>query len=192
MIEIDRGFPTTDRARAASLFWEAFEGKLGFSLGPRAKALRFLEDQMRSLFAFSAYEGDELLGLVGFKTHEGGLVGGEYRDLAQIYGYFGAAWRGAILSIFERDLAAGQLLLDGIFVSERARGRGIGTALLDAVEEFAIFEMYEEIRLDVIDTNPKARALYERRGFIATGTSKTGPLKPLLGFGSATTMVRRL
>jgi RimJ/RimL family protein N-acetyltransferase len=48
-----------------------------------------------------------------------------------------------------------------------------------------------EVRLDVIDTNPRARALYERKGFVATGEQKLGPLKPVFGFSSATTLIKQ-
>jgi GNAT superfamily N-acetyltransferase len=192
VIRIERGFPGKDRAKAAKLFWEAFEGKLGLCMGPRVKALKFLEDQMQPMFSFSAYEGETLLGLVGFKTDQGGLVGGDYKDLAQVYGYVSALWRGVALSMFERQLSPRQLLLDGIFVTASARGKGVGTALLEAVEDFARFELKAEIRLDVIDTNPKARALYERVGYVASGKVKTGILQPVLGFSSATTMIKAL
>ena len=49
---------------------------------------------------------------------------------------------------------------------------------------------YAEVRLDVIDNNPRARTLYERRGFVAGDTQYLGPLKYLFGFSAATTMVR--
>jgi GNAT superfamily N-acetyltransferase len=192
MITVERGFPGKDRSKAANLFWEAFEGKLGLCMGPQAKALKFLEDQMRPMFAFSAYEDGKLLGLVGFKTDEGGLVGGDYKDLAQVYGYISAIWRGLALSMFERELSSNQLLLDGIFVAASARGKGVGTALLTAIEDFARYELRAEIRLDVIDTNTKARALYERVGYVASGKVNAGILKPVLGFSSATTMIKTL
>lgn len=192
MIAVEQGFPSGDKPIATALFWEAFKGKLGFCLGPKAKAHSFLEEVMAPIFSFSAYDGDRLVGLVGYKTSEGGLIGGEYQDLARVYGYFGAAWRGVILSMFERELNKGQLLLDGIFVAADARGRGVGTALLDEIEAYARFELYDEIRLDVIDTNPRARALYERRGYVEAGTVKTSFLQPLLGFSKATTMIKTL
>lgn len=191
-MRIERGFPGRDRNKASLMFWDAFEGKLNRCMGPKAKGLRFVQEQMQPHFSFSAYEDDTLLGLVGFKTAEGGFIGGGYRDLAQIYGYVSSIWRGAALSLFERELEDGQMLLDGIFVTQAARGKGVGTALLSSIEEFARFELCREIRLDVIDTNPRAKALYERNGYVASGTVKTGILSPILGFGAATTMIKTL
>ena len=46
-----------------------------------------------------------------------------------------------------------------------ARGQGVGTALLKAIIAEGRRRGYAEVRLDVIDTNPRATALYERIGF---------------------------
>lgn len=189
LVNISRGFDDAERSRVARLFWEAFSGKLGRLMRPEAKALHFISDALNPGYALAARDdAGALLGIIGFKTSKGGLVGGTFGDLTASYGWLGAAWRGPLLNLLERDLAPGQLLLDGIFVTEAARGQGAGTALIDAVIEFARAEEFSAIRLDVIDTNPRARALYERCGFRAVGVSHTGPLKWLFGFGSATEM----
>ena len=51
---------------------------------------------------------------------------------------------------------------------------------------------YGWVRLDVIDSNWRARALYERQGFLATRTESLGLLRLLFGFSASTTMVRPL
>ena len=115
-----------------------------------------------------------------------------FRDLARVYGLFGAAWRLALLSLLERDTENRRFLMDGIFVAPEARGRGVGARLLDAIAQEATARGYAELRLDVIDSNTRARALYEREGFTAIGSQPMGWLGPVFGFRSATTMVRRL
>lgn len=82
--------------------------------------------------------------------------------------------------------------MDGIFVRAEARGLGVGSALLDAIERHAAGSGLKQVRLDVIDENPRARALYARRGFEATSTVSLGMLKPLFGFQSATTMIKAI
>ncbi len=188
-MRIERGSDAVDKVEAAKMFWGAFREKLLFCLGPDDKALRFLEDNIHPTFSFAAFDQDRLVGLIGFKTSRGGLIGGEFSDLARVYGTLSTLWRVVILSMFERDLKDDQLLLDGIFVTEQARGLGVGTALIQAIKGYAQAEGYSEIRLDVIDTNPRAKALYVREGFTAAGQVKAGLFKGVLGFSSATTMV---
>mgnify|MGYP001165092409 FL=1 len=82
--------------------------------------------------------------------------------------------------------------MDGIAVTGAARGRGAGTALLAEICWIARTSGRHAVRLDVIDTNPRARALYERNGFVAGKVTQLGPLSRLFGFSTATAMVKRL
>lgn len=192
-IMIRRGLAAGERAIAARLYWEAFERKLQVPLGPRSKALAFLEVAVRPDHALVALGDDGgVVGIAGFKTPEGTFVGGDFDDLRAVYGLLGALWRLFPLALLERPVTPDRLVMDGICVDHRARGRGVGTALLDAMAEEARRRGLREVQLEVIDTNPRARALYERLGFQPAGTTHLGPLSPLLGFNSATTMIRRV
>lgn len=131
-----------------------------------------------------------LWGVAGFKTDAGALTDAECSDLRAVYGTLGAAWRIPFLSLFERNTIPDILTLDGIFVIEEARGNGVDTALLDAIMQVAEDTRKSGVRLDLIDTNPRAKALYERRGFEATGKQHLGPLEWVFCFASATTMVK--
>ena len=67
-----------------------------------------------------------------------------------------------------------RLDLVGMFVEPVARGRGVGTALLDAVASWARGRGAAHLRLWVTSTNGPALRLYQRCGFCLTG--KTKPL----------------
>ncbi len=190
-IEIVRGFPEAARARVAALYWDAFRGKLGRVLGPDAKALRFLAPVLQPDYAFSALDGEgTLLGVAGFSTPEDTFVSGEMADLTRVYGRFGAIWRAGLLEFLERPKSDEILVMDGIFVAPGARGRGVGSALLDRIVEEAKARGLSGVRLDVIDTNPRARALYERKGFEAQEAEQLGPLKWVFGFAASTPMIK--
>lgn len=193
MFHIQPGLPDGSEETAVALYWEAFGAKLGRVMGPRDKALAFIHRVLDPTHAISAVAPDgTLLGVVGFKTHQSALVGGTFTDMQAIYGTFGATWRAVLISLLERDTENKRFLMDGIFVAPEARGQGVGTALLDAIMAEAQARGYDSLRLDVINTNPRARALYERHGFQARNTQYLGPLKALFRFDSATTMVRDL
>jgi len=186
---LDHPIPADCRAAAAGLFWQAFAAKLTRVMGPEQRALRFIASVLDPGHGIAALDRNaRLIGLAGYKTDTGGLVGGQYRDLRRVYGLFGALWRGLLLSQLERPLAPDTLLMDGIAVVPDARGTGVGTALLAAIKDRARTLGKSYVRLDVIDSNPRARALYEREGFVAGPTSDLGPLAPIFGFKRSTTM----
>jgi len=190
-MRIDPGFAPAEKPLIAALYWDAFGSKLGRVLGPRRKALRFIERVLDPTHAICARDNDgKILGVVGFKTYHGALVGGDWSDMRACYGIWGALWRVAALAMLERDVDNDRFLMDGIFVTKAARGQGTGTQLLEAVTAEARTRGYAKLRLDVIDTNTRARALYERLGFVAVDVQSLGPLRYVFGFDSATTMVR--
>src|SRR5664279_5470949 len=59
--------------------------------------------------------------------------------------------------------------LYGMWVAPEVRGRGLGTALMSAVQAWAVDTGYATLGLGVTTTNAPAIALYERLGFVATG-----------------------
>ena len=188
-VVIEDGLRSGHRSDAVRLFWEAFREKLSPVMRPEQSALAFLHSAVDPSHAISAIsDKGALLGVAGFKTQSGGFVGGGFRELAQVYGPFGGFWRGMTLSVLDRPVENGTLLMDGIFVSSAARGQGVGTRLLDAVKRKARELGSTTVRLDVIDTNPRARALYERQGFVAQEASETGLFSHVFGFKSSVRM----
>lgn len=192
-MRIARGFADADRPALAALYWEAFGPKLGRALGPRDRALAFLARALDPGHAYVARSTDgSILGVAGFRTPHGALVAGRFRDMAAAYGAPGALWRCTLLGLLARDTDNVRFLLDGLAVAEAARGRGIGSRLLEAIAVEAAERGYSEIRLDVVAGNARARALYERRGFSAVADQSSGPMGAIFGFSAATIMVRRL
>jgi len=192
-LKIEAGFPDQHRATVAALYWGAFGEKLGIVMGPKAKGLAFIDRVLDPTHAICAIDDDgTLLGVAGFKTIKGALVGGEFRDLRAVFGWIGASWRALLISALERDTENERFLMDGIFVAHDARGQGVGSALLHAIMTEGRARGYPSLRLDVIDTNPRAKALYARHGFQTLKTDQLGVLKYIFKFQSATTMIKAL
>lgn len=192
-MKVSLGFEDRERDQVAGMYWQAFGSKLCRVMGPDKRAIGFIRDVLDPTHALCARDGrGVLLGVAGFKTINGALVGGDWSDIRRHYGFAGGLWRTLVLSLLERDTENQRFLMDGIFVSDGARGQGVGTRLLDAICDEAERRGYTEVRLDVIDTNPRARALYDREGFVAGGEHRLGPLRHVFGFESATTMIRRV
>lgn len=189
-IEILRELPQGTEPCAAGLYWEAFAPKLGHALGPRERGVAFIAAHLHGDRAVVAVLAGRIVALAGFRHAGRALVGGGARDVLHAYGWVGGLRSLALLAVLERRPAPGQLLMDGIVVDPAFRGQGIGTRLLDEVLAVAAEHGYDEVRLDVVDVNPRARSLYERHGFIAVGTQRTPYLRHVLGFGAVTTMHR--
>lgn len=187
---IENGLQDRFRLEASLLYFQAFWPKLSSIMGAdrMEHVARLAAPRLRASRAVVARARDRLLGVAAFKQQGMGLVDLRLQDLKTIYGLWGGLWRGAALSLLDRGERDGELLMDGICVDVAARGTGVGTLLLDAIEQTAKAQGARTIRLDVIDTNPRARALYERRGFTAVRTRRLGPLAPVFGFAAATEM----
>ncbi len=192
-VQVRLGLPEPQRPAAARLYWGAFGDKLGRVLGPESRALRYVEETIRADHAVVALGPDGgLLGIAGFKTTQGSFAGGSLIDMQAAYGVVGAAWRSWLLARLAHDVDNQRFLIDGICVQPEARGRGIGSQLVKALCDEGRRRGHREIRLEVVDTNVRARQLYERLGFIALRTDGIGPLRLAFRFSAATSMVRPL
>ena len=187
------GLPDALREQAVALYWQAFGPKLGRVMGPEAKALRYLSRVMRLENCIGALDGQgRLLGLAGYKTDHASFAGGTMDDLSSIYGQTGSLWRGMLLRGLTDETEGDGFLLDGLCVADGARGWGVGTALLSAVCDEARRRGYSAVRLDVVEGNDRARALYERAGFVLDRTTRLGALRHVFGFAAAHVMVRQI
>lgn len=191
---LSEGFAAGERARIAEIYADAFEGKLGRILGRGPRMHAFLADSLKSEFALVARDRStrEIIGILGVRTEAGGLTAGFGEAMPRHYGWFGARWRGVVLELLETPERADKLLIDGIAIATDRQGEGIGTALLSAAEARAIALGKSALRLDVIDRNLRARALYARLGFVETGTHDLGLLRHAFGFARATQMTKML
>ncbi|WP_433544615.1 GNAT family N-acetyltransferase (plasmid) [Streptomyces sp. CA-294286] len=189
-VTVRRGLPAGTERRAAELYWDAFGRKLGPALNPPDKAVPFLAAHLHRDRAVCALLDGRLVGLAGHQLGGRALTGGTAADVLRAYGCLRGLPRLLLLTLFERRPARGQLVMDGIAVDPAVRGRGVGSLLLAETAAVAAEHGCREVRLDVIDTNPRTRALYERRGYTPVRTVRTPYLRSLLGFGAVTTMRR--
>ena len=186
-VSIRRGVPESLRAQATALYCEALQAKLTPFLGPVERAARFLAPAMREDRAFVAIDDTGILGIAGFQENRTGLFDIGLLSLWREYG-LSTPVRAIGLAALDRREVPDTLLMDGIAVAAAARGRGIGTRLLAAACDRARDLGKTGVRLDVVDTNPRAGALYERQGFIAVERTGIGPFRAIFPFRTVTMM----
>ncbi|GEK10128.1 GNAT family N-acetyltransferase [Pseudoalteromonas sp. McH1-7] len=188
-LKIVRGWHSRHVQAAAELYIEAFGRKFKAAVADRDKLVAIIAKSFVTEYAFGAFEGENLLGIAGFQDAKKGFTSNiDFAVLKEELGFFGAIKAAAIFSLFDRAPAQHELVMDGIAVSKQARGKGIGTALLHAVQNYTRENGFKTLRLDVIDNNPKAKQLYLRTGFVASHHDDFSYLEWLVGFSGATTM----
>ncbi|MCX7858824.1 MAG: GNAT family N-acetyltransferase [Chloroflexus sp.] len=191
MIDIHFGMPDECRKPAIALYYEAFERKF-CRLMSLEEALTILPNLLNSEQAIIAIRDGKLVGFAGIQHGNKPLFAIRLQPFIECLGIFRGAFVFFVLMLSRRPYKDGELLMDGICVDKNLRGQGIGSLLLEAIFDFAKQNNYKTIRLDVVDTNPSARKLYERMGFEPISSYHYPFTKRLMGFSAATTMIKKV
>ena len=193
---IERGLPEHLRQRAAEILDEAFGEKLSLAIPDRERRVAFLGRTVRARNCLIAVDGDQLWGLVCLNAPRGEFKGeildtdalgiGGWRELLGLFGSI----RTAIMlrTFFSHEAKPDEIYIEFIAVSPSARGHGLGASLLGEAKRAAQEGDFDCVRLDVVDTNPRAQALYEREGYRVVHEERLGLLSRVTGFESAYTM----
>ena len=193
---ITRGLPGHLREAGAGLFDEAFGDKLRMAVPDRDQRVAYLARVLDGDHAAAAIRGTELVGMIGLSSRAGPYRGGlldipwDPRPFRDLLGFVGALRASLGLRFAEHRPASDELYVDGVAVSPVVRGQGIGSRLLMEAEVIARECGLRWLRLDVIDTNPRAQALYERLGYRVTRVEKTQWMERWTGFGAIISMER--
>ena len=83
-------------------------------------------------------------------------------------GHTMARWEGTT-DVFVAERISGCAHIEDLFVMPELRSRGIGTRILAHAEGLAVERGFRRIGLAVGVDNPRARALYERLGYVDAG-----------------------
>lgn len=186
------------RGQAASLFEGAFGDKMRVAIRDGQKRIAVMERLIIADHVVIARDGDQLLGMAGLSSlgppYEGGLMGQSWdpRPLRDALGWVGATWATLSLRLADHHPAADELYVDGLAVAPATRGQGVGSRLLAEIAATARRQGLPFVRLEVVDTNPRAQALYERLGYTVTRVESFRPVQRWTGFGALISMELRV
>jgi len=192
VIETRSGLPEGCRHEAAVIYYEAFAQKMGSIIGPQERGIPILEKYFDAEMAIVALKRERLVGLAGLMYEGRCFFNPTFSDLVREFGWMDGVARAIALSLISSHSHGGELHLDDLAVDASVRGQGIGTRLLHAVFDFARARAIRTVRLDVVDTNPGARRLYERLGFAPVRTRRCPYVFHRMGFSAFTTMVKEI
>ncbi|QIM23045.1 GNAT family N-acetyltransferase [Phycicoccus sp. HDW14] len=132
-------------------------------------------------------EDDEVAVLTGSVHDSRAPVSGPpIEELREVYGRWAAADDRLVLAVLDNvdGAVVGEVVLNDwdpgnrscgfrTFVGARGRGRGLGTEATRLVVGHGLGPMgMHRIHLEVYDTNPRARHVYEKVGFVHEGTGR--------------------
>ena len=182
MVSIQKGLPPDLVGFASELFLSALSEKLAPILGDDSNAVEFLGSSMVVGRCFSALEDNKLLGVLAMQTENQNFLNPSFKNLTAHYGFWRALAKGIALHLLQYKPKPEELHIEGIAVVDFARGKGIGTKLLEAFLHFAQTQNFKKTTLEVIDTNPRALQLYERLGFTIQKRSNIWPVNKIIGW----------
>lgn len=191
MLELRIGLPEGFQKEAVRLYYEAFEQKF-VPLMNLEEATDVLSGLLNHQQVVCAFYNQRLVGFAGIQHNKKMLFRISLPVLIRKLGVFRGLFVGLVMALFKRPYRKNELLMDGICVDKNFRGKGIGTSLLKTIFEFAQKNNYKSIRLDVVDSNPRAQKLYENVGFQQVKRHNYPFLKKLMGFSASITMIKEL
>ena len=189
LIEYRKGVPEKFRRDAVDLYDEAFGLKFSLAIKNTKERKKVLSAGFVLKNSIGAFQNSELVGIAGYHGKSGSLTSGiTYKALLDELGFLKGNRATLVFSAYERKVEKQELLMDGIAVRSDIRGLGVGSGLLGEIIRLAEEYKYRYVRLDVIDTNQKAKKLYQRHGFQTISTERFSYLKWLLQFGGVDRM----
>ncbi|MHA2406151.1 MAG: GNAT family N-acetyltransferase [Candidatus Hermodarchaeia archaeon] len=182
-IRLQWGLPDYLRLPAATLIYDTFIKKFRYTLGPREKGIRFIANSFQPKYGLVALSDGEFVGLAGAKTGEGELIEVKFSRWARTYHLHTIRSFLIGFPFWLEKRTPGVLTVTNISVKETARGKGIGTKIIQEFLRYGTAQGYRAVNLEVINSNVRAKTLYERMGFRITGYSSIPiPWSHLLGF----------
>jgi ribosomal protein S18 acetylase RimI-like enzyme len=140
-----------------------------------------------------AVEGERVLGVAGLDYGGGHFLRLRWAALRREFGWPGTLgrWFFSRLSTLQ-PVGRNSMRIAVIATAVEARGSGVGTALIEETCEFARLQGCTSLKLEVVDTNPRAKALYERLGFRTVYRLHTGFITRRGGFTGFDGMEKKL
>jgi len=187
-IDIRQGIPEGMRAEAARLYAGVFAVKYRTLIGSGPRAERIIAASLCLSQSFAALHQGRLVGLAGYNRHNAHFLTLGVAVLIREFGLLPGLWRFFLHVCQRKRLPRRELLIDGIVVADDWRGRGLGSLLIERLAHLAQLRGLAGLRLGVVDTNPRARQLYERLGFVLLETRYYRLLRGWIPFTSLLVM----
>lgn len=181
-MKIIKGLPENFKHNSAELILNTLGDKFIPILGNYKKAEKLIENSFYNQNSFCAYDDSQLLGILAFQVNNLNFINPSFKQIVSAYGIIKGTLKTAALSMLTHKCKKNEIYIEAAAVSEKARGKGIGTKLFEALFKFAEENNFKTVSLQVIGTNPKAKSLYEKLGFRVVKHSKFKIISRIIGW----------
>ena len=181
-MHIKQNLPEKYIPQVTELFLSALGEKFIPILGNNEKSKKLFALSLNLENCFYAEEDSMLLGVVAFQTSRETFFAPTLKSIQSLYGKIKGLYKGILLSLMEHKTEQDELYIEAIAVSTAARGKGVGTQLLEIIFTFAKEKGLHNVTLQVIDTNPRAKTLYEKNGFTVIKKENIWPINKIIGW----------
>lgn len=163
-LHIAFGIPKDQAVNAAEVLYHAFEDKFEKTFHSKEKVISLLSRSLRNDRTVVASYNGEVAGV-------GGLIfeGKEFMDVNlwqflqefkwEFFRFLFLGW------VFKSSVRQNGLLVDMLGVAPTMQSKGVGSALMQFIIDFANLKGFDQINLYVMNTNTRARTFYKRLGF---------------------------
>lgn len=171
-MEILTTFPTEEQKREIvnlfiKSFLKNFKNLKIFSKNEK-KIFDYLFKNLNYPNIICAVNEGKIAGVLGFKNINKSLINYDKSNFIELFGYFSGYYKylkNRLTGFFESTPKKDEVVIEMIAVSSEFRSKGTGTFLINQIFDIGKKENKSKILLKVVNTNPRAKSLYEKLGF---------------------------
>lgn len=198
-MEILADFPTEkQKIEIVNLFIESFlknfQNLKIFSKDEK-KIFAYLLKNLNYPNVICAVSKGKIAGVLGVKNINDSCVNYNKSNFIETFGYFNGYYKylkNKLTSFFESTPKEDETVIEMISVSSEFRSKGIGSFLINQIFTIEKKKKKYKILLEVVNTNPRAKSLYEKLGFQVKKKIYFGFLTCSSGFTSVEYMFKEI
>ena len=192
-IKICLGVPPDQKSVIAELAFSTLGKYLDAFLRGKREVAALVSGSLRDDRLLVALKEGVVVGIAGLEHSGKSFIDIRFDEAARILGLKAYAIVIFHLAMFFNRALPSQLHIQSLAVSEKERGKGTGSRLLESSIEYARSRGFVQVKLEVTDANPRARQLYHRMGFTETKVQTIPyPFSRLVGIGKVIEMIYKL
>lgn len=188
------------RQEIAEILYDSFAQKINYLwiiTKDKEKAVRIIKKHMNLDLCFIKWQEGKVAGVASIETKESGnFIDIPLKTFIKEFSFFAGIFRYLAYQIYKDKqvkMNSKRIHLDLVAVNQEMRGQGIGSSLLQAAYQLGKRLGKTEIVLEVVDSNPRAKKLYEKQGFVEENfedfSGFLGLFTKKAGFQGVSTMV---